>query len=145
MNKHRTTIFSFFLMTIAASCVFLSSCSEKNKEGMIILTRSKVKSNGLIFDKSDSWRYIAQAQIVEMDPSNPDASEKVLTGNFYSARSPQISFDGNYMLFAGQQKQDDQWQIWEMDLNDLKSRQVTKSNENCTDPAYLPLGRLLFS
>jgi hypothetical protein len=80
-----------------------------------------------------------------MDPSKPEASEKVLTGNFYSARSPHISFDGNYMLFAAQQKQNEPWQIWEMDLNNLKSRQITSSKENCIDPAYLPLGRLLFS
>jgi hypothetical protein len=145
MKKHRTTIYSFFLLAIYASCVFLSSCGTKNKAGMIIITRSTAKSEKLNSDKSDSWKYISQAQIVELDPSKPEASQKVLTGNFYSARSPQISYDGNSMLFAAQEKQNDPWQIWEMDLSNLKSRQVTSSKENCTDPAYLPLGRLLFS
>ncbi len=112
---------------------------------MIIFTRSTIKSYSLTFDKSDSWRYISQAQIVELDPVKPEASEKVLTGNFYSARSPEISYDGKYLLFAAQQKQNEPWQIWEMDLNNLKSRQVTSSKENCTDPAYLPSGRLVFS
>lgn len=132
-------------MAIGFSCAFLSSCREKNKEGMIIFTRTAVKSNSLNFDKSDSRRYISQAQIMELDLAKPKASEKVLTGNFYSACSPEISYDGKYLLFAAQQKQNDPWQIWEMDLNDLKSRQVTSSKENCTDPAYLPLGRLVFS
>jgi len=145
MNKTGTTILSFILIAIATSCIFLSSCSEKNKEGMIILTRSKVKSNSLYIDNSDLWRYISQAQIVELTSSKSEASEKILTGDFYSARSPHISHDENYLLFAAQQKQNDPWQIWEMDLNNLKSRQITSSNENCTDPAYLPLGRLLFS
>jgi hypothetical protein len=145
MKNSKTTILTLFLMAIGTSCVFLSSCSEKNKEGMIIITRSTVKSNSLTFDKSDSWRYLSHSQIVELDPSKPETSQKVLTANFYSAHSPQISYDGKYMLFAAQQKQTDTWQIWEMDLNDLKSRQVTSSKENCNDPAYLPLGRLLFS
>jgi hypothetical protein len=132
-------------MSMGTSCIFFSSCSEMNKEGMIILTRNTATLNNINFDKSDSWRYFSQSQIVELNPSKPEASEKVLTGNFYSARSPQMSYDGKYLLFAGQQKQNDPWQIWEMNLNDLKSRQVTSSKENCTDPAYLPLGRLLFS
>jgi hypothetical protein len=145
MKKPGTTILFSFIMAIAFSCIFLTSCREKNKEGMIIFTRSTIKSDSLTFDKSDSWRYISQAQIVELDPAKPGASEKVLTGNFYSARSPEISYDGKYLLFAAQQKQNEPWQIWEMDLNNLKSRQVTSSKENCTDPAYLPSGRLVFS
>ena len=49
------------------------------------------------------------------------------------------------MLFAAQQKQDESWQIWEMNLGNLKCRKVTSSEENCTDPAYLPGGRMVFS
>ena len=49
------------------------------------------------------------------------------------------------MLFTAQQKPDDPWQIWEMDLESLNSRKITSSGENCTDPAYLPDGRLVFS
>lgn len=145
MKKPGTTILLLFLISFGAYCVFLFSCSEKNKEGMIIITRGTLKSDNFNFDKSDSGRYISRAQIVELNPAKPETSEKVLTGNFYSAHSPRISYDGKYLLFAGQQKQTDPWQIWEMDLNNLKSRQVTASKENCTDPAYLPLGRLLFS
>jgi len=132
-------------MAIGFFCLIFSSCGEKNKEGMIIFTRSQVKSNSVTFDKSDSWRYMTQAQIMELNPEKPDTTVKILTGNFYSAHSPEISYDGKYILFAAQQKQNDLWQIWEMDLNDLKARQVTSSKENCTDPAYLPLGRFLFT
>jgi hypothetical protein len=132
-------------MAIGFFCLILSSCGEKNKEGMIIFTQSQVKSNNVTFNKSDSWRYISQAQIMELNPERPETTVKILTGNFYTAHSPKISYDGKYMLFAAQQKQNDPWQIWEMNLNNLKSRQVTSSKENCTDPAYLPLGRILFT
>ena len=112
---------------------------------MIVFTRSSGKTKYLDYDTTDSWRYIPQAQIVALDLNNPAGSVKVLTTNYYSARSPQISFDGKYLLFAGQQKQNDPWQIWEMNLRDLKTRQIIASKENCTDPAYLPGGRLVFS
>ena len=74
-----------------------------------------------------------------------DASPKVLTSSFYSARSPEISNDGQFMIFAGKKKEGDTWQIWETDLGNLKTRQLTKLKEDCTDPAYLPLGRFIFT
>ncbi len=49
------------------------------------------------------------------------------------------------MLFAGQLKQNEPWQIWEMDLANLKARQVTFAKNNCIDPAYLPLGGFVFT
>jgi hypothetical protein len=49
------------------------------------------------------------------------------------------------MLFSGKQKQSDTWQIWEMDLENNKSRLITKTSENCTFPAYLPGNRMVFS
>jgi hypothetical protein len=145
MNKIRATIVFSSLVAIGSASIFLSSCREKSPGGMIIFSRVTGKLNTLKSVCPDSWRYIPQAQIVTLDPDKPESSLKILTSDFSSARSPQISYDGKYMLFAGQQKENDPWQIWEMDLKNMKSRQITSSKENCTDPAYLPLGRLLFS
>ena len=145
MNKIRATIVFSVLVAIGSASIFLSSCVEKSRDGIIIFTRNTTKSKNLNWDKPDSLRYISQAQIVELDPYKPGSSVKILTSDFISARSPQISYDGKYMLFTGQQKENDPWQIWEMDLKNMKSRQVTSSKENCTDPAYLPLGRIVFS
>ena len=49
------------------------------------------------------------------------------------------------MLFAGQLKEDDPWQIWEMNLKNLKVRLVISERAECTDPAYLPGDRIVFS
>lgn len=114
-------------------------------DGMIICTQVAGKSLDVNYITGDSWRYLPDARIVALDPDKPGGSLKVLTEGYYSARSPEISYDGKYLLFAGQQKQNDPWQIWEMNLADLKTRQVTTSLENSTDPAYLPGGRLVFS
>jgi hypothetical protein len=145
MNRIRASIIFSIIVAIGSSGIFFSSCKKKSMDGMIIFTRTAGKVQNINYITGDSWRYIPQAQIVELDPLKPGASVKILTSAFYSARSPQISHDGENMLFCAQQKQTDPWQIWEMDLKNLKSRQVIKAKENCTDPAYLPLGRLVFS
>jgi hypothetical protein len=93
---------------------------------------------------SESWRCLAGARISAFIQGKP-SSLKVLTENFFSASSPEISYDGRHMLFTAQQKQDESWQIWEMNLDNLKCRKITSFRENCTDPAYLPAGRLVFS
>jgi hypothetical protein len=145
MNKLRATIGLSFIMAIGFSCIFFSSCRKKTRDGMIIFTRFPKKVQNINYVTGDSLRYIPQAQIVALDPDKPEASLKVLTSDYYSARAPQISYDGKYLLFSAKLKQNDPWQIWEMDLNDMKSRQVTSFKENCTDPGYLPLGRFVFS
>lgn len=132
-------------MVMGSSGFFFSSCREKPADGTIIFTRIAGKTQNNNYITGDSWRYIPHAQIVAMNPDKPEGKLKVLTEGFFSARSPKISYDGKYLLFAAQQKQTDPWQIWEMNLGDSKFRQVTTSKENCTDPAYLPGGRLVFS
>lgn len=114
-------------------------------DGMIVFTQVAGKVQDINYITGDSWRYIPQARIVALDPDKPGGSLKVLTEGYFSARSPEISCDGKCLLFAAQQKQNDPWQIWEMNLEDSKIRRVTSSLENCIDPAYLPGGRLVFS
>ena len=145
MKNHRTSIVFILIMAIGFALIFLSSCKEKTNREMIIFTRSALKTNHLNSDKPDSLKYTGQTQIAEVNPGKPETSLWVLTSDFYSAKSPQISYDGKFMLFAAVRKQNETWQIWEMDLKNLKSRQLTKLKTDCTDPAYLPLGSFLFT
>jgi len=145
MNKLRATIVFSVLMAIGSASLFLSSCKGKSMEGMIIFTQVIGNELNIINNTEDSWRYIPQTRIVATDSANPDGSIKVLTEDYYSARSPEISSDGNFLLFTAQKKQNDPWQIWEMNLSDLKTRTITASPDNCLDPTYLPGGRIVFS
>jgi hypothetical protein len=145
MNKIRATIVFYFLMAIGSASIFFSSCKEKSTDGMLIITQSIGKENVLSAGSPDSLKYTTHSQIVLLDPSKPEVSVKILTNDFYSARSPKISYDGKSLLFSACQKQNDQWQIWEMNLGNYKTRQITTSKENCTDPDYLPGNRILFS
>jgi hypothetical protein len=112
--------------------------------GMLIITQTSGDVQDMNYSTGESWRYIPKAQIIALDPDNPE-SLSVLTDEFYSACFPEISYDGKYMLFAAQKNEGGLWQIWEMDLGNLKSREVIPLNENCIDPAYLPGERLVFT
>jgi len=93
----------------------------------------------------NSWRYFSESRIVALNSKKSGEQINVLSKDFLSACSPKISYDGNFMLFSAQKEQNDIWQIWEMNLENLKVRQVTSSTENCIDPDYLPGERLVFS
>jgi hypothetical protein len=114
-------------------------------DGMIIFTQVAVMPMDTSYLSDGLLGYLPQARIMLLNPDRPGTPLKLLTDGYFSARSPEISYDGKYLLFAGQQKQTDPWQICEMNLANGKTRQITSYKENCTDPAYLPGGRLVFS
>jgi hypothetical protein len=45
MNKIRATIVFSFLMAIGSASIFFSSCKEKSKDGMLIITVAGTKEN----------------------------------------------------------------------------------------------------
>jgi hypothetical protein len=146
MRTIRTTIIiPVIIIAITLPLIFFISCTKNTTSGLIIITEVPGKLQNMNFETGNNWRYLPQAQLVSIDPDDPEEPPVLLTGEFYSACSPSVSFDGRFVLFAAQQKQDDPWNIWEMNLGNLKVRKVISSAENCTDPAYLPDNRLLFS
>src|SRR4030042_900252 len=145
MHRIRAIIFFSVLMTMGFPVIFFLSCSKNSLNGRIVFTLVPGKLQDLNFVTGDFWRFIPRAQILYIDPDNPDQSAEVLTKEFFSACSPEISYDGRFMLFSAQKKQNDSWQIWEMNLKNLKTRQIITSGENSVDPVYLPDNRFLFS
>jgi hypothetical protein len=136
-----------YILPVCFACLlslFSLSCKQKSYEGKLIVTLAPAGKNTLNFVTGEGWRYIPGSQIVVVDPEKP-ASEKILTRDFYSACSPDVSWDGNMMLFAGQKKENDPWEIWEMDLKTSKYHKINDSLVDCTDPVCLPLEKLVFS
>ncbi len=123
----------------------LSSCEKKSSKRMIVISETTADLQNRNYLTGDHWSYVPNSRLVLLDCDHPDKKVKVLTKDFYSACSPDISYDGRSVLFTGQKKQTDPWQIWEMNLENLKVKQITSSDNNCTDPAYLPGGRLVYS
>jgi hypothetical protein len=145
MNRKSAAIVISIIISIITSGIFFPSCKEKSMDGMIVFTRVAAKVQNRINQDGDSLRYSSPAKIVAIDPSKPGGSLEVLTDDYFSAMSPEISYDGKSFLFAAQRKQNDPWQIYEMNLANRKIRQIVTSVENCIDPAYLPDGRIVFS
>lgn len=145
MKRLRPTILFFIIMAIVFASFIFISCREKSKEGCIILTRTDGRIENPNLFAAESQKFNFPTEIVAIEPGKSEVIPKVLTSSFYSARSPEISNDGQFMIFAAQKKEGDTWQIWETDLGNLKTKQLTKLKEDCTDPAYLPIGRFLFT
>jgi len=138
MRSVRTLLIT---LSIVISALYISSCGNKSMDGMVIITRSAESSS----PTPDLLRYKPLTQLVAINPAKPDEPGKILTEEFYSAASPEVSNDGKHLLFSAQRNQNDPWQIWEMDLENLKATQITTASEDCIDPAYLPLGQAVFS
>jgi len=145
MNIKRSNIVFIIIVTISYSCLFFSSCKQRSVEGMIIITEVAGDLRDVDHITGNSWRYFSESRIVALNSNKSEEQFNVLSKDFLSACSPKISYDGNFMLFSAQKEQNDIWQIWEMNLENLKVRQITTSSENCIDPDYLPGDRLVFS
>jgi hypothetical protein len=70
-----------------------------------------------------------------------DAHGKItlLTPSFHSAADPDISFDGERILFAGKKNATDRWAIYEMKSDGSGLRQVTRVEGDCRQPGYQSL------
>jgi hypothetical protein len=85
------------------------------------------------------------ASLVLLDPAKTDSEARVLVSDFASTASPSLSHEGRYLFFQGKEDQQDPWQIYMMDLQKGKLTRVTDLSENCTHPASLPDGSVVFS
>ncbi len=143
MNLVRAIISAGVLTGTGLMSIYLASCGHRMEEGMILYTRVPA-GHAESLEGEVIHRYPG-AQIVAIHPDRPGQSETILSSEFYSACSPFLSYDARRILFAAQQKKDDIWQVWEMDLRNGNSRQITDFDEPCYGPAYLPGDRLVFS
>jgi Tol biopolymer transport system component len=66
----------------------------------------------------------------------PNQGRKVLSAGFASAADPDVSFDGQRILFSGKKLATDNWQIFEMKADGSETRQVTKDPGDCRGPTY---------
>lgn len=114
-------------------------------DGQIIMTRIPAENGVDLFSGITGKENFQNAQIISVDPADPENSLKVLTKEFISAISPELSYDNQKMVFAGKKAEGDNWQIWHLDLGNQKTTKITDGSRNCFDPVYLPDQRIVFS
>ena len=67
----------------------------------------------------------------------PDGSVADLAPDFAGACDPDVSFDGQRILFAGQQEAGDSWNIFEIAVDATGLRQITHEDLDSRNPIYL--------
>ena len=144
--KNKIGILLVFLVSIATGIFWLSPDSGLEK-GMVIVTAIPANIDLLKDDLGVDRRYTPGSQIValKLDKDNNNTEPVLLSDDFFSARAPELSYDGEKMVFSGQRNKEDTWQIFSMDLKSLKVKQITDGIDNCTDPTWMPDGRILYS
>jgi hypothetical protein len=70
-----------------------------------------------------SDRYLDGTRIVRVHPSS--GGSVLLTPEFAGACDPDVSFDGETILFAGKREADSSWQIWRMNADGSEKVQIT--------------------
>ena len=81
-------------------------------------------------------RYVEGARIVTSSPGAAPGAVKNLTPDFAAACDPDVSFDGQTILFAGKQHPDDAWQIWQMNRDGSGKTQITSGPGDHVAPVH---------
>jgi len=66
-----------------------------------------------------------------------DGQVRVLSEGFESARDPNVSFDGQRVLFAGRKDHNARWRIWEIGVNGQGLRAITPETLDARSPIYV--------
>ena len=78
-------------------------------------------------------------------PAREATKALIPAGEYESASTPAVSYDGRQLVFSGRRASDGVTGIWEMAVGDTKARLVTRGNGYPVDPVYLPDDRILYS
>ena len=84
------------------------------------LTNQRVRTNWFL-------EFCNGARLIKV---NPDSSIEELGRDFHSACDPSISFDASHILFAGKKAPDDNWNIYEMEIDGSNVRRITRGTGN---------------
>jgi len=122
------------LAAFAGLAALLFSCSGNKYEGKIIAVQLAGEPGSP-----------EGAGLVLIDPSRPEAGPRALVPDFSASASPSLSHEGRYLYFQGKQQEGDPWQIYVLDLKKKSVARVSDLPENCTHPASLPDGSVVFS
>ena len=106
MNRIRIFIIYTIISAFGFSLILFSSCRKKSLEGTVFFTQVSGKLQDIDLTASDPAGQKIQSVIASLDINKHASQPDIVTKGFYSARSPDISCDGEMMLFSAQQKED---------------------------------------
>ncbi len=104
--------------------------------------------SGLHYEQFRIIRRPKYGRICSLIPATPNGKLTDLTGkHFIAAMQPDLSYDGRKIIFTARRAKDPYgiWNIYDMNLDGSGLRQITRDMGECTDPYYLPNGKIVFS
>ncbi len=156
-NGYKLTISAF----ISFSLLALGGCGGEEEsvssaivvEGdfPIVFAKRQVSALG---NPTDAANFAAGGDLMLKDLSSPSAPLENLTAAFTQGEGdvsdPEVSFDGERVLFSMRGPGNPSWNIFELDLPSRSLRRLIAEDAVANagddiDPAYLPDGRIVFS
>ena len=97
----------------------------------------------------DPHSFVAGGDLYWRDSASASATEVNLTGSLTGGAgdvsSPEVSYDGNTVVFSMRRASDTAWNIWQMNVSSKQITQLTNDSFNDTHPHFLVDGRIVFS
>ena len=134
----RALLFALCGLVMASMCGFSPDPAQKVGAD-IIVTAAPVYVPRAELRGAERFPKGAQLLLVH------DGKAESLVPDFAASADANVSFDGEMVLFAGKQKAEDPWQIWEVNLKDRKVRRVLTTATDAERPFYLPVGRMVYA
>ena len=137
--------------TAFPGCFFLALVPYHSSLSEQALTANTVVDADVILTAAPVYQPLAALQGGERFPEGAQllllhaGKAEPLVSGFAASADSNISFDGSRVLFAGKQKAEDPWQIWEITLADRSLRRLIAGESDVIRPLYLPAGRLVYA
>jgi hypothetical protein len=117
---------------VVLAVVLAANVAAASPEGRVVFTQVPVESGGLAAGAA----LPAGSRIVTFDIDHP-GPVTVLTEGFDAAGRPDVSFDGERVLFVGRHSTDEPLNVWEMSTDGSHRRRITSQPVDCLRAIYL--------
>lgn len=138
MLPHAISILTLLLISVAPA-IPTTSAAESQLGVRILYTAAKTYDPLAWLKGTD--RFSSDAKIFVSEGT----TQRRLAPAFAETADPNVSFDGQRVLFAAKPQPIDSWQIWEVGLEEGNPRRVTQGTEDCIRPLYLPGDRIVYA
>jgi hypothetical protein len=131
---------TLFLLVALPSLVLVAPaalCAERSLPHPIVFCQLPVEETVELEARAGGMLRADYGNAGRLIVLEPDGTSRNLVPDFYSACDPDVSFDGEKILFAGKRRPSDPWNIWEIDTGGSDLRQVTREQHDSRAPIYL--------
>ena len=135
----RRLIFVSGLALCASLLVPQSRQSRQSQSPSLLYTSTPHYEPLAWLEGSDRFPQGATVFIKASGPARP------LARDFLATADATVSFDAKTVLFSGKQHPTDHWQIWEFAVSSGTPRQVTRCEDDCVRPLYVPGERFAYA